>query len=89
MKRLCQFFSIFLIVGFLSVLLHAADYYKRGLESLDLMAYTQALQHFERAISEDPNKEDIRVSMALTYIRMKRPDDALRVYDEVTAHFLH
>ncbi len=82
MKRLCQFFSIFLIVGFLSVLLHAADYYKRGLESLDLMAYTQALQHFERAISEDPNKEDIRVSMALTYIRMKRQDDALRVLQE-------
>ncbi|MGB6867467.1 MAG: tetratricopeptide repeat protein, partial [Candidatus Aminicenantaceae bacterium] len=82
MKRLCQFFSIFLIVGFLSVLLHAADYYERGLESLDLMAYTQALQHFETAISEDPNKEDVRVSMALTYLRMRRPDDALRVLQE-------
>ncbi|HUU51697.1 MAG TPA: tetratricopeptide repeat protein [Candidatus Heimdallarchaeota archaeon] len=82
MKRLCQFFSIFLIVGFLSVLLHAADYYERGLESLDLMAYTQALQHFETAISEDPNKEDVRVSMALTYLRMKRPNDALRVLQE-------
>ena len=82
MKRLRQFFSVFLIVGFLSVLLHAADYYKRGLESLDLMAYTQALKHFETAISEDPNKEDVRVSMALTYLRMKRPDDALRVLQE-------
>jgi hypothetical protein len=55
-------------MGFLSVLLHAADSYKRELESLDLMSYTQAFQHFETAISEDPNKEDVRVSMALTYL---------------------
>jgi tetratricopeptide (TPR) repeat protein len=82
MKRLCRFFSIFLIVGFLSNVLPAADLYKRGLESLDLMAYTQALQLFERAIADDPNKEDVRVSMAQTYLRMKKTDDALRVLQE-------
>ncbi len=82
MKRLCQFFSVFLCLGFLSALYCSADTYKRGLESLDLMAYTQALEQFEAAISEDPNKEDIRVSMAETYLRMKRPNDALRVLQE-------
>jgi tetratricopeptide (TPR) repeat protein len=82
MRRLCQFLSIFLILGFLSVFTYSADSYKRGLESLDLMAYTQALQHFENAISEDPNKQDVRVSMAETYMRMRRPDDALRVLQE-------
>ena len=70
MKRICRFFSIFLILGFLSNVLPAADLYDRGLESLDLMAYSQALQLFERAIADDPNKEDVRVSMALTYLRM-------------------
>ena len=82
MRKFCQFISIFLFLGFLSALYCAADSYKRGLESLDLMAYTQALHHFENAISEDPNKQDVRVSMAETYLRMKRPDDALRVLQE-------
>lgn len=82
MKKAFQFFSIFLILGFLSTLTCSADSYERGLESLDLMAYTQALQHFENAISEDPNKRDVRVAMAETYLRMKRPDDALRVLQE-------
>ena len=82
MRRSSQFLSLFLILGFLSTLTYAADSYKRGLESLDLMAYTQALRHFENAISEDPNKPDVRVSMAETYLRMKRPNDALRVLQE-------
>jgi tetratricopeptide (TPR) repeat protein len=82
MRKAFQFFSIFLILGFLSALTCSADSYERGLESLDLMAYTQALQHFENAISEDPNKQDVRIGMAETYLRMKRPDDALRVLQE-------
>lgn len=71
-----------LIGGLLSPVLYAGDTYERGLESLDLMAYSQALQHFQTAISEDPNKPDIRVSMAYAYVRMKRLNDALRVLQE-------
>jgi len=82
MKRLFHFFSIILILGFLSALYCGADTYEKGLESLDLMAYSQALEHFQNAINEDPNKEGVRVSMAETYIRMKRPNDALRVLQE-------
>jgi tetratricopeptide (TPR) repeat protein len=81
-KKPSHIFAIFLILGFLSPLYGFSDSYERGLESLDLMAYTQALQHFENAISEDPNKQDVRVSMAETYLRMKRPEDALRVLQE-------
>jgi tetratricopeptide (TPR) repeat protein len=81
-KKPSHIFAVFLILGFLSPLYGFSDSYERGLESLDLMAYTQALQHFENAISEDPNKQDVRVSMAETYLRMKRPEDALRVLQE-------
>jgi tetratricopeptide (TPR) repeat protein len=81
-KKPSHIFAVFLILGFLSPLYGFSDSYERGLESLDLMAYTQALQHFENAISEDPNKQDVRVSMAETYLRKKRPEDALRVLQE-------
>ncbi len=82
MKKFSKIFSVILLVGFLPYFLHAADTYERGLESLDLMAYSQALEHFQTALSENPNKEDIRVSMAYAYLRMKRLNDALRVLQE-------
>ncbi|MGF1634434.1 MAG: DNA-directed RNA polymerase subunit alpha C-terminal domain-containing protein [Phycisphaerae bacterium] len=61
----------------------AGEYYKRGQDAEAAGDYEKALDFFERALSEDPDHEDVCFALALLYDRRAEDDKAIELYERL------
>lgn len=61
------------------------DYYREGLELLQVGKYHEALTSFRLALREAPGDEAVLQQIAITYTRIGMTDDAIKAYRAVLA----
>ena len=59
------------------------DYYREGLELLNVGKFHEALTSFRLALREQPRDTAVLQQMAITYTRIGMTDEALRTYRSV------
>jgi Flp pilus assembly protein TadD len=62
------------------------DYYREGLELLQVSKYHEALTSFRLALREAPSDEAVLQQIAITYTRIGMTEEASRTYRTVLAH---
>jgi Flp pilus assembly protein TadD len=62
------------------------DYYREGLELLQVSKYHEALTSFRLALRESPADEAVLQQIAITYTRIGMTEEAARTYRTVLAH---
>jgi len=62
------------------------DYYREGLELLQVSKYHEALTSFRLALRESPGDEAVLQQIAITYTRIGMTEEAARTYRTVLAH---
>jgi Flp pilus assembly protein TadD len=62
------------------------DYYREGLELLQVSKFHEALTSFRLALREAPTDEAVLQQIAITYTRIGMTEEASRTYRTVLAH---
>jgi len=87
-KKISLILLIILLLGAIHpFLLGEKGLIKKAQESMDFMAYEQAVRYLEQAVLADPDKKDIRVKQGFAYSRLGKHDEAIRVLEEEIALF--
>lgn len=70
-----------ILVCFLLTNLAFADSFSSGVSAYNSQNYINALKHFQSAVKEDPFNSSARYYLAITYVKNKKPAEAIKEYN--------
>ena len=88
-QRIIPTLAIFLLLFFSSLLSHAQteqnalNYFADGIEALDVQDFEGAAQSFKQAIALEPQNLEFQYHLAVTYVRLKKNDEALEIFESL------
>ena len=78
-KNLIAFLAIVICLSPTSPLVASKKLINKAWECMDYMNYSQAVSFLEQAITEDPEKEDVRTLLAFSYYRLNKYENTIKV----------
>jgi len=62
---------------------NALDYFADGIEGLDMQDFEAAERSFNKALSLEPENKEFQYHLAVVFVRLKRYDEALRIFESL------
>lgn len=62
---------------------NALNYFADGVEALDMQDFEAAAQSFKKAMALEPENMEFQYHLAVTYVRLKKNDEALEIFESL------